>query len=158
MTGLPGHEFTQFLLQESLTFFAEHLIPFGVLLTQVDQLEHFRELHGQGAVDAVLRAVGQTLRSTLRPSDYLGRWTADQFLVIVPSCSRALTEKVGNRLRRIASFSEILWWGDLLSVTVSAGGTAVRLGDSVESILERVAASLEQSLAEGGDRVTVCSE
>jgi PleD family two-component response regulator len=54
--------------------------------------------------------------------------------------------------------SEVQWWGDQWSITASVGGTAVRPGDTMESILERAEAAVGESLQTGGNRVSVSLE
>ena len=148
-TGLPGHGFTESLLHEAMVLFSEHTAPFGVLRIQVDQLEHFRALHGQGAADGILRVVADTLKKTLRREDMLGRWAEDQFLAIVPFCNAM--ERLAARWQKVVNSSGIPWWGDQLSVTISIGGTIDRPGDTMESILQRTEQALWQSVAQGGN-------
>jgi hypothetical protein len=51
--------------------------------------------------------------------------------------------------------AEIEWWGDKFSVTSSVGGAGCRAGDTVESLIARAEASLQQSIVKSGNRVTV---
>jgi hypothetical protein len=54
-------------------------------------------------------------------------------------------------MKRAASRVAISWWGDLLSVKVSASAVVVEAGDSVETVEKRLNAAedLESSLADG---------
>jgi len=47
--------------------------------------------------------------------------------------------------------------GDKFSVTSPVGGAGSRIGDDVESLIARADASLQESIAKGGNRVTVLS-
>jgi PAS domain S-box-containing protein len=85
-TGIPNHEFTRFHLSKNFSSFVRYHLPFGVLAIQVDRLEHLGAAYGRQAGDAVLRVVAQTMRTAFRPSDFLGRWTEDQFLAILINC------------------------------------------------------------------------
>ena len=78
-TGTPDQGFTQFHLRETLASFAAYHLPFGVMRIEVDQLGHFRAAYGREAETAILRVVAETIRKSLRPNDFLGRWAADQF-------------------------------------------------------------------------------
>jgi len=53
-------------------------------------------------------------------------------------------------LRRVVSVAAIPWWGDLLSVTISVGGSAAREDDSVDSLLARAEQALQSCLLKGG--------
>jgi hypothetical protein len=50
---------------------------------------------------------------------------------------------------------KVNWWGDRLSVSASLGATTVQADDDVESLLARVARSMDKSVAGGGNFTTV---
>ena len=142
LTNLPNSGFTRFHLRENLASFSEYRLPFGIVCMRVDQLEQFRSAYGSLAGDAILRVVGQTLRDTLRPSDFLGRWADDQFLAILMNCGSAGVNKACERIRRVISCAGLRWWGDELSVTVSVGYAVVQPADDIQSLLQRAFNSL----------------
>jgi diguanylate cyclase (GGDEF)-like protein len=147
-TGVPNHEFTEFHLMEHLAGFTRYQLPFGIMSIQIDQLAHFSATYGRPAGEAVLRVVAQTMRNSLRPSDFLGRWTEDQFLAILINCGNAGVEKTGERMRKVVSCASLHWWGDELSVTTSIGEAIAQTGDTMDSILHRAQDSLKQVTAE----------
>jgi len=136
-TGLANHSFTLFHLRESLASFAELHVPFGILRVKPDELEHFRAAYGREASDALLSVIAQMLANSFRPGDFVGRWAADEFLVILKSCTRAGVKSVYERIRSTIGAAEIRWWGELLSVPLSLGHTAVEIEDNVDSLLQR---------------------
>jgi diguanylate cyclase (GGDEF)-like protein/PAS domain S-box-containing protein len=144
-TGVPNHEFTQFHLSKNFAGFACYHLPFGVIAIQVDRLEHFRAAYGRQAGDAVLRVVAQTMRTAFRPSDFLGRWTEDQFLAILINCGDPGVQQTWERIRKMVTCAGLRWWSDELSVTTSVGYAAAQPGDTIESLLTRAQSSLEQS-------------
>ncbi len=144
-TGVPNHEFTGFHLSKNFASFTRYHLPFGVLAIQVDQLEHFRAAYGRPAGDAVLRVVAQTMRNAFRPSDFLGRWTEDQFLAILINCGDPGVEQTWVRIRKMVTCAGLRWWSDELSVTTSVGYATAQAGDTIESLLHRAQSSLEQS-------------
>lgn len=58
----------------------------------------------------------------------------------------------------MVSGAKIEWWGDLLPITLSIGGTEVRKGDREEEVLHRAEAGMRQSRAQGGDRAILEQE
>ena len=107
--------------------------------------------HGLEAAEAILNVVAHTLRNGLGPLDFVGRWSDDQFLAVVANCGNGDLLSTAERLKQLAQSSEIRWWGDPLSVTVSVGGTVVRPGESVVPLLERAGNALKQAVAHGGN-------
>lgn len=146
ITGIPNREYTKMHLHESLHAFTQFGIPFTVFCIQVDQLNHFTQIHGREAADAILRVVSHSMRNTLRGTDFLGRWTEDRFLAILPECEGKAVQNVAERIRRVVSCSSIQWWGDRVSVTVSLGSASAPPGDSIESLCAAAERSLLETL------------
>jgi len=148
-TEIPNRGFTRFHLQETLASFEQYHLPFGIVLIQVDQLEPFRAAYGRLAGDAILHVVAQTMRNTLRPSDFLGRWQENEFLAILMNCTRQEVELAGHRMRQVVGYAGLRWWGDTLSVTTSVGYATVRPSDTTDSLVERARQLSESAQPEG---------
>lgn len=157
-TGLPDAATTRLRLQESVAEFVEHHQPFCVLMAEVDELAKFQQIHGKEAAEAARVVVGHTMSNALRPTDIIGCWDEHQFLAIVKNCESPVLKRVGERVRKMESHSQVEWWGDELPVSVSIGGTAAAAGDDVEALVGRVQAALRRSIAEGGNRVSIFPE
>jgi diguanylate cyclase (GGDEF)-like protein/PAS domain S-box-containing protein len=155
VTGAPAQSFMETLLRENLTTFAEHKIPFGVLVLAVDHLNDNRRNRGPGVVPTILRVVAQTVENCLRPTDLLGCWSDDQFIAVLMECKESEVVKVGERIRKMVNQSEIEWWGDMFSVSCAFGGAGSRPGDSMGSLVSRAEESLDESIAQGGNSVIV---
>jgi PAS domain S-box-containing protein/diguanylate cyclase (GGDEF)-like protein len=157
-TGLLDTATTHLRLQASLTEFNERNLHFCVLMAEVDGLSKFQQVHGKEAVVAACVVVGHTLSNALRPNDVVGCWDEHRFLAVVTNCERSMLKRVGERVRKMESHSEVEWWGDELPVSVSIGGTAAVPGDDLDTLVERAQAALRRSVNEGGNRVTVFPE
>ncbi|MFZ3214982.1 MAG: diguanylate cyclase [Candidatus Acidiferrales bacterium] len=154
-TGVLTRAYIDTHLRESLTTFAEHRIPFGILCVQVDLMDRFRPSYGPAAVAAALRIVAQTIESNLRPTDFVGHSGGNDFLTILTECTPKELGSIAARLQHTVNSTRIKWWGDQLAVTASFGGATVQAGDDEQSIIERAQKSLAESVAAGGDRVTI---
>jgi diguanylate cyclase (GGDEF)-like protein/PAS domain S-box-containing protein len=146
-TGIANQSFTHFHLRENLATFNEYRVPFGVVSIQVHRLADFRAAYGREAVDNVLGVIADSVRVSIRPTDFLGRWADDQFLVIALNCNSSGLEKVIQRMRRIVSQAEIQWWGDALSISTIILRTSAQTGDTLDSLLGRVHAAITQPAA-----------
>jgi diguanylate cyclase (GGDEF)-like protein/PAS domain S-box-containing protein len=157
VTGVAAQSFMETQLRENLITFAEHHIPFGILLVEIDHMDQFRASRGPGIVPTILRIIAQSVENCVRPTDLVGCWGENQFLAILLECKESEVALVGERVRRMISRSEIEWWGDKFSVTSPLGGAGCRAGDTPESLVARAAASLKESVGKGGNCVTVLS-
>jgi diguanylate cyclase (GGDEF)-like protein/PAS domain S-box-containing protein len=154
-TGVLTRSFIETHLRESLMTFSAHRIPFSILLIEVDGIPHFRETYGPSAIASVLRVAAKTIENSIRPMDFLGHYTQNQFLCLLSECSAVEVKNAAGRLLRMIKNSKLKWWGDTVSLTASFGGTSARDGDTEKSIMERVEKALAASMAEGGNRLTV---
>jgi diguanylate cyclase (GGDEF)-like protein/PAS domain S-box-containing protein len=157
MTGVAAQSFMDTQLRENLITYAEHHIPFGILLVQIDHIDQFRATRGPGVISTILRVIAQSIENCVRPADLVGCWGENQFLVILMECKESEVGLVGERVRKMIGRAEIEWWGDKFAVTSPVGGAGCRGGDDVESLVARAAASLQESIEKGGNRVTVLS-
>jgi len=154
-TGAPSSVYMESHLREGLVTFAELPIPFSILCIEVDGLDRLRASYGPAALVTIQRVVTDSLENTLRPTDFLGRWAQRQFLSILTDCSAQEIAAVAERMRNIVSASKLKWWGDEISLTASFGGTTVRNGDTMETIVERAEKALGESLKAGGNCTTI---
>jgi diguanylate cyclase (GGDEF)-like protein/PAS domain S-box-containing protein len=146
-TGLPNQAMMQSHLREKLRTFAELQILFGIMCVQAHELDQFRARYGQEANKSILQALARTLRNAVWPTDFVGRWSDDRFLVILIGCGETALQAISERILQTTASAAIEWWGEELSVAILMGRTAVVAGDSVESILQRAQQSLSGNQA-----------
>jgi len=147
VSGLASHAMMQSHLRETLGTFAEVHLPFGVLGLRLEGLDDFRARYGPQAVASLLRVIGRTLEGTLWKTDFVGRWSDDQFLVILNGCSDDALHSVRERVRRMLAGNGIEWWGERRSLPVSIGQAAAQTGDTIDLLMERVQKSLDATSA-----------
>jgi PAS domain S-box-containing protein/diguanylate cyclase (GGDEF)-like protein len=135
---VPNHIFTRSHIREQLAIFAEHGLPFGVLCVSLQEFSRLKSTCGRPGAEAALRMVVGTIKHYIGPGDFVGRWADNEFLAILSGCTQAQLQDVGDSIKKIVDQSEIVWWGDPLSFSVSVGVGMVKAGDTVESLLRRV--------------------
>lgn len=129
--------------EKTSLFFSEFQLPFGILYVRVEQMDEFRAAHGREAAEAILHVIVQNMKHTLGAAGFMGRWTENHFLIILPNCEARDLTRAAENVKRIVHSSGIQWWGDSLSVTVSLGQAVIQQDDSMESILQRAEHALE---------------
>jgi diguanylate cyclase (GGDEF)-like protein/PAS domain S-box-containing protein len=154
ITGVASHVLMQSHLRETLATFAELQVPFGVLCLRLEGLEHFRASFGPEPASSLLRVVARTLEGGLWKTDYAGRWSDDQFLVILNGCREEALHSVRERLRRMLANDAIEWWGERRSLPVSIGQATALPGDTFDLLMERAQQSLNAASAETSASLT----
>jgi len=127
VTGLPEGSLVDETLAKALARNRDVL-----LVTSLQNIEHFREVYGFVATDDLLRAVAIILRDCLRESgardEFLGHLTPNDFILICqPAAAAALNERVHKRLEQ--SFDYFYSDQHREAGTFSARPLAVRVGE-----------------------------
>jgi diguanylate cyclase (GGDEF)-like protein len=133
-------------------------LPFGVLWITVDQAHDLRKTHGVGACDTMLGKVDKALAQGLRPTEHLGRWGDDEFLVISHERTPAMLATHAQVLAGLARTADFRWWGDRVSITVSIGAAQSEPEETLVNLLERSKAAMFSSYHAGGNRITAAPE
>ncbi len=136
-TGAGNLDFTLFHLRESLASYHEYGLPFGVVSLRINNLEYFKAAYGRRAEDEVMNLIAESARNGIRPTDFVGRLSEEQFLVIALNCSETGMEKVLHRIQKVTNHMELKWWGDKLEISLSIGAAFVQSDDTPESLLTR---------------------
>lgn len=149
-------------LQSEFEDLAQGGAAFGVLWIGVDQAHELRRTHGAGACQAMLEKVRHALAAGLRPSEVIGRWGDDEFLVIAHERTPEMLAAHAQRLAGLARTADFRWWGDRVSLTVSLGAAQAQKerdetgqDETLAQLLERARNAMEYSMREGGNRTTL---
>jgi diguanylate cyclase (GGDEF)-like protein len=73
--------------------------PYAVLLADIDQFHQYREHLPASAVHSALRAVGQTIKDTVRQGDRAYRYGWQDFVVLLPGASLREAVVAAERIR-----------------------------------------------------------
>ena len=120
-----------------------------IAMIDLDLFKAVNDKHGHGAGDDVLRTFARHAGTVLREADILARWGGEEFLLLMPSTSKAEAEGVIERLREIFSRAGQWHWNPNLVVTFSAGLTTHRHGETSEVTITRADEALYQAKARG---------
>jgi diguanylate cyclase (GGDEF)-like protein len=132
-------------------------VPLSLIALDIDNFKLINDAHGTDGGDVVLRVVGQTIREKSRPYDCIGRWSGDEFVIMLPGVIGADAEKiaeriiVGVRTVRIDVENE-----PTLTVKMSAGiASASRISASteVEPLIQQARQAMSRAKEAGGNQV-----
>lgn len=160
LTGLLNHRSLQEALAKAFDGNTNNGNHLAVLMMDVNGFKLFNETYGHQAGDTVLRQVAEVLKRTCRPSDIVGRYGGDEFMVILPETDRPAATETANRL--IAALAEERVFtrsGEQLPLAMSIG-LAAAPDDSghKEELLAHVDASLYQAKQSSGSALVTHGE
>ncbi len=114
---------------------AESRSGFGLLRIRVLGLDEFRSKHGPHSIAPFLRITANTLRHSLDPANFLGRWGEDEFIAVLPSSNPIATASAATMVWSQITSSEVRWWGDRFPVQAVVTHTVAPPGDKIERLL-----------------------
>ncbi|MBC8335039.1 MAG: diguanylate cyclase [Anaerolineales bacterium] len=124
----------------------------------LDDLKKINDEHGNHVGDDALKAVTKIIKERLRPYDGIGRWSFDEFLVVLPGASAINAEKVAIRIvEGIAAIKLALPESGHLSLRSNAGVASVtRMTGSVTLLddqLQLASEALNRAKEDGDSQV-----
>jgi diguanylate cyclase (GGDEF)-like protein/PAS domain S-box-containing protein len=127
---------------------------FDVLWITVDQAHDLRKTHGAKACDTMIEKVAQALAKGLRPTEKMGRWGQDEFLVVSHERTPEMLASHAQALAGLARTADFRWWGDRVSITVSIGTAQADQTGTLADLLKRAKAAMSSSFNAGGNQIT----
>jgi diguanylate cyclase (GGDEF)-like protein len=73
--------------------------PLSAIVIDLDHFKALNDRHGHQAGDEVLEGVGTALRTTVRASDFAGRWGGEEFVVLLPDTDHEGAVQAAETLR-----------------------------------------------------------
>lgn len=122
LTGLWSRAATLAFLRRELAISERDGSPVGVALLALRDLGMINRESGHEAGDSLLRQSADVLRTSVRTTDWAGRFSGSKVLLILPGCSETRTECVAARLSRSLDAR--------LSTAAPAGYRDVRFGSA----------------------------
>jgi len=99
LTGLANRRRLDEFLDALVTLFPEEKQSFSLIMADVDHFKYYNDAHGHQMGDIVLASIGSILRSRIRRGDLAARFGGEEFVVILPNCSKENAVLIGNKLR-----------------------------------------------------------
>ncbi len=97
------------------------VIPYGVLVMNVDRFTIINETYGQKIGDKALALIGRALLDSLRESDLIVRTSQDEFAVLLYDCNPDSVASVGEKIRSLFANKKLKTHPGGLIVTMSIG-------------------------------------
>ncbi|MBB2487314.1 diguanylate cyclase [Mitsuaria sp. WAJ17] len=153
LTGLHNRGHLNARLTEEFTRYVRHRQPYGVLLMDIDHFKLINDAHGHATGDAVLMEFAALIKSSLRASDFVGRFGGEEFLALLPGTTlegaAALAAKLCQKTRE-QTFKGVGY------VTVSIGVAEIHEGDALyEDVVRRADTALYEAKNAGRNRFMV---
>ncbi|MDI6906642.1 MAG: diguanylate cyclase [Thermoanaerobacterales bacterium] len=148
LTGLYNRRFVSHELLREVELCARTEANLAVLLIDVDHFKEVNDAYGHQIGDRVLAAVAHVIKENLRPTDTVGRFGGEEFIVMCPGSDLAGGMRLAERLRRAVADCRIPVDNVIVRVTISVGVTAWQGGAETvsEVVIDKMLREADEAL------------
>ena len=127
----------------------------AVIMVDLDHFKSVNDTHGHPAGDALLKAIAEVLRDTVRPADAVYRYGGEEFCVVLPETDGPTAVTVAERIRAtVGGRSFDVTGSDPIRATASLG-VASSTGADPADLVAKADRALYAAKQGGRDRVVL---
>jgi diguanylate cyclase len=127
-------------------------LPLALAIVDVDNFKNINDTYGHLAGDKTLLVIAQTIRKTLRSTDFLARWGGEEFIAIFPDTDeegiKAVLEKIRSKIESIP----FRFRDKKVTITVSIGAAEFEPTNNIEGVFDRADKNLYEAKRSGRNR------
>lgn len=152
LTGAHSRYAYEQRLSEEYQRWQRHGQPLSYAIFDIDRFKLINDRLGHEAGDRLLRAVAELLGRAKRATDFLARLGGEEFVLLLPQTSLDAAALVANKLRAAVESATFQHKGARELVTISAGISEFRPGDTPSVVYDRADRALYRAKEEGRNR------
>jgi diguanylate cyclase (GGDEF)-like protein len=158
LTGALNRRYIMKCLNDEIAKAQRNATTCCIAIIDLDHFKKINDCFGHPVGDEVLRAFAISVFANIRTIDRFGRQGGEEFLLILPDTDIDLAIQTLDRLRGL--ITELNWSAIAqdLTLTISAGISAIRPNDTPEDILARADLALYRAKDTGRDRVVAAPQ
>ncbi|CAI2719387.1 GGDEF domain-containing protein [Nitrospina watsonii] len=149
-------------IDENLKVFHKTRDAFFLALFDIDDFLHIQDRQGAEAANNVLCSVAAVIRDGVRQSDFVYRYSQDQFVVLFHQSTyknvRGAVERLRDQVETVRThlMNDVHdQQGNRLRVTVSIGLAQAKEGDTKATLFKRAEGALHRAKLQGKNRVAI---
>jgi diguanylate cyclase (GGDEF)-like protein len=160
LTGVANRETLLTALVTEVERAARHYKPLAVAFIDIDRFKPINDSYGHNSGDAVLRQVAAIVAENIRPSDMLGRYGGEEFMLILPETSQEQAVEMAERLRtKVHSARMTIANKQSTTVTISIGIAGGRGSDlQIDALVDHADAAMYAAKSLGRNRTYLFRE
>lgn len=154
LTGLPNKRATEDTLKRMVAQANRSVLPLTVAMLDLDHFKQVNDRFGHAKGDEVLAAIGAALRSSLRGSDFAGRFGGEELLLLLPDTTAENARVLVERIRATVASIKVPEVDRQITVSIGVAELIQHSGDA-PGLLRQADRALYIAKATGRNRVVV---
>jgi diguanylate cyclase len=127
--------------------------PLSFIIADIDFFKRINDTQGHEAGDAVLVAVSDAVKNSVREQDSVSRWGGEEFLIVLPDTDLDRATLVANRVREHVAAREINIGSQTIYASLTRGVVSCDTNESVSDAIARADGALYKGKRAGRNRV-----
>ncbi len=153
VTGLFNRGYFDTRLLEEIQRSQREGTQLAVLIADIDNFKAINDTFGHQVGDAVLKQVGEIIRSTLRIFDVCARFGGDEFSVVMPNSDASSAFTCAERIRKMAAQYNLPELPSFPQLTVSVGVAVAEGKEGAAAVVARADRAMYRAKAAGKNAV-----
>jgi diguanylate cyclase (GGDEF)-like protein len=109
------------MLEKEISRAQRDQMPIAVVMIDLDHFKLVNDTYGHLTGDAVLQEAAKRIADLMRPYDFVGRYGGEEFLIVLPGCSRTNGAHRAEDFRRAIADAPVATAAGALTLTCSLG-------------------------------------
>lgn len=153
LTRLPNRTVFEERLRLEFQRWQNYATPLCVVIVDIDHFKRINDSYDHTAGDKTLQVIANTLKKSLRQTDFVCRYGGEEFVIVMPqTTTETACELLGKARHRIKSIP-FKFKNTNISITMSAGVSCFVASDTPTTVFERADRALYDAKNQGRDRV-----
>jgi len=149
LTGVQSRLAYDEQIEQEIARWERYGSSFSYVILDIDHFKNINDKYGHSAGDKALKTIAEIMLLQIRKSDFVFRIGGEEFVLLLTNTEVSKAEILVEKLRKVVYAREFHFDQDCVSLSLSAGLTDTRDGDSVKSIYERADAALYRAKNSG---------
>ena len=101
LTNILNRRYMDELIEEEIIRSARYQLPFSLIMLDLDYFKKINDQYGHFIGDDVLVSLSNLISSSIRSTDFFGRWGGEEFLIALPQTEMHDAIKIAEKIRII---------------------------------------------------------
>lgn len=147
LTGIPNRRYFEKEITREFARSERYESDLCLAICDIDNFKQVNDFYGHHVGDAVLIGIAESIRHTVRNSDFVARWGGEEFVIQFIDSDRHTAESISERVRLAVSEINFDMIGE--PVTISIGIAQRQPKDSLSDVMKHADIALYRSKDEG---------